>query len=213
MRASAEGQRANVTIRGPCGPCVYQEGLYRVPVVGYLAEMVVSIARLPILVRSQRQIENHLVAQQERLAGHLAQTNHQLLNNIERVRQDADSLRHDAAAVRESLTNLRTSLTKLAERQKEFAVLQHQQMSALFREQQSLRNDPQAFAGKITTISSEGDEIAALLTEHLRGDREAVKKDLTVHLSVLQQLGISTEILDLGCGSGTWLELLKRVGS
>ena len=164
-----------MTIQGLAVPAFIRK-VYRVPVVGYLAEMVVSIARLPILVRSQRQIENHLVAQQERLAGHITQTNHQLLNNIERVRQDADSLRHDAAAVRESLTDLRTSLTKLAERQKEFAVLQHQQMSALFREQQSLRNDPQASAGKINSISSEGDEIAALLTEHLRGDREGEER-------------------------------------
>ena len=220
LSASAEGKRANVTIEGLAVPAFIRK-VYRVPVVGYLAEMAVSIARLPMLVRSQRQIENHLVAQQERLAGHITQTNHQLLNNIERVRQDADSLRDGAAAVRESLTDLRmdlrTSLTKLAERQKEFAVLQHQQMSALFREQQGLRSNTQASAGNINSerrqlTSSEGDEIAALLTEHLRGDREAVKKDLTVHLSVLQRLGISTEILDLGCGSGAWLELLKESG-
>lgn len=211
LRASAEGQRANVTIEGLAVPAFIRK-VYRVPVVGYLAEMAVSVARLPMLVRSQRQIENHLVAQQERLAGHITQTNHQLLNNIERVRQDTDSLRDGATALRESLTDLRTSLTKLAERQKEFAVLQHQQMSALFREQQSLRNDPEASTRKINSTSSEGDEIAALLTEHLRGDPEAVKKDLMVHLSVLQQSGISTEILDLGSGSGAWLELLKEAG-
>jgi FkbM family methyltransferase len=209
LRASAEGQRANVTIDGLAVPAFIRK-VDRVPVVGYLAEMAVSIARLPMLVRSQRQIENHLVAQQERLAGHITQTNHQLLNNIESVRRDADFMRDGAAALRESLTDLRTSLTKLAERQKEFAVLQHQQ-------QQSLRNNTQPSAGNINSerrhlTSSEGDEIAALLTEHLRGDREAVKKDLMVHLAVLQRLGISTEILDLGCGSGAWLELLKESG-
>lgn len=216
LRASAEGKRANVTIEGLAVPAFIRK-VYRVPVVGYLAEMAVSFARLPMLVRSQRQIENHLVAQQERLAGHITQTNHQLLNNIERVRQDADSLRDGAAALKESFTNLKNSLTKLADRQKEVAVLQHQQVSALFREQQNLRSDTQASPRNIKSDerylpAGEVDEIAALLTEHLRGDRAAVKKDLTVHLSVLQRLGIRSEILDLGCGSGTWLELLKESG-
>lgn len=223
LRSSAEGKRANVTVEGLALPAFIRR-VYRVPVVGYLAEMAVSFARLPRLVRSQRQFENHLVAQQDRLAAHITQTNHQLLNKItqtnhqllnkiERVRENAIL---EADSLREAAVALTKSLTRLAERQKELAVLQHQQVSALFREQQSLRSNPQASTRNIRSDkylpSNDVDEITALLTEHLRGDRNAVKKDLELHLSALKRLGITTEILDLGCGSGTWLELLTESG-
>ena len=203
LRASAEGQRANVEIEGLAFPAFIRK-VYRIPVVGYLAEIAVSIARLPRLVSYQRQLENHLVAQQDRLAAHITQTNHQLLNKIQRVRDDA--------------VTLRETLTRLAKRQKEIAVLQQQQVGALFREQQqSLSNGTQASRRNIkphsrSLSSGDVDEISALLTEHLRGDRNAIKKDLEFHLSVLKKAGIATEILDLGCGSGTWLELLKESG-
>jgi O-antigen chain-terminating methyltransferase len=213
LRASAEGQQASVTIEGLAFPAFIRK-VYRVPVLGYLVEMAVTIARLPKLVSYQRQLENHLVAQQDRLAAHITQTNHQLLSEIERVRDKAGL---DAESLRDGAMTLRDSLTKLAQRQKELAVLQHQQVSALFREQQNLRDNTQTFRGNTkfenrNLPSNDVDEISALLTEHLRGDRNAIKKDLEFHLSVLKKAGIATEILDLGCGSGTWLELLQESG-
>ena len=114
------------------------------PLIGYLAELLVTIARLPLLVRSQRQTESHLIAQQERLAGHITQTNHQLL---EKLKGDHHDVRRQANSLREAVLALRKSLTQFAQQQKEIAVQQHQQVSALFREQQNLRNNHPTYQG------------------------------------------------------------------
>src|SRR5882724_8534988 len=68
LRFSPEGRRNQVTIDGLRLPATIRL-LYRVPVIGYAVELVVGVARLPSLIRNQRQIESHLIAQQERLAG------------------------------------------------------------------------------------------------------------------------------------------------
>src|SRR6266850_65019 len=58
LRFSPEGKRNQVTIDGLRMPATIRR-LYRVPVIGYIAEWVVGVARLPSLIRSQRQIESH----------------------------------------------------------------------------------------------------------------------------------------------------------
>ena len=214
LHASPEGQRARVTVEGLSTPALVRK-FYRLPVIGYLAETLVTIARLPLLVRSQRQSENHLVAQQERLAAHIAQTNHQLVEQIRESRNDA---KRQADSQREALLELRKLLTRIAQQQKQLAVIQHQQMSALFREQQNLRhNQP---SNKIVAGSdlaersraSEIDQIEASLTEHLRGTPDSLKEDLDFYLSLLNDSHVTGEILDLGCGRGIWLQHLKESG-
>jgi 2-polyprenyl-3-methyl-5-hydroxy-6-metoxy-1,4-benzoquinol methylase len=190
--------------------------IYRVPIVGYLVETAVAIGRLPKMVRSQRQFEAHFVAQQDRLAAHITHTNHLLLNKIERVATDSqsetDSLRTGLIALQQSS---RASLLNLAKLQKELAILQHQQVSALFRGQAPLRNAQAAGrtgSNNHTADVSELQQVEAALSEYLRGDSEALKKDLELYLALLKEAGITREILDLGSGLGTWLEVLKDSG-
>src|SRR5438552_1712336 len=117
LRYSPEGRRNQVTIDGLRLPATIRH-LYRVPVIGYIVELAVGVARLPLLIRNQRQIESHLIAQQERLAGHFSQT---------------------IAELRESSA---LSLSRLGAEQKAIAQAQHRQVAALFREQQRpLRNE------------------------------------------------------------------------
>lgn len=215
LHSSAEGKRANVSIEGLALPAFIRK-IYRVPIIGYLAETAVAVGRLPKMVRSQRQFEAHFVAQQDRLAAHITHTNHLLLNKIERVAADSQSetgsLRTGLIALQQSS---RASLLNLANLQKQLAILQHQQVSALFRGQAPLR-DVQAAgrteANNHSADASELQQVEAALSEYLRGDREAVKKDLELYLSLLQEAGIAREILDLGSGPGTWLEVLKDSG-
>jgi O-antigen chain-terminating methyltransferase len=215
LHSSAEGKRANVSIEGLALPAFIRK-IYRVPVVGYLAETAVAIGRLPKMIRSQRQFETHFVAQQDRLAAHITHTNHLLLNKIERVaadsRSETDSLRTGLIALQQSS---RTSLLNLAKLQKQLAVLQHQQVSALFRDQAPLREAQVAARTGASNHSADANELEAVeasLSEYLRGDSEAVKKDLEFYSSLLKEAGITREILDLGSGRGAWLEVLKDSG-
>jgi O-antigen chain-terminating methyltransferase len=51
-----------------------------------------------------------------------------------------------------------------------------------------------------------------LLEDALRGTPEDIKEESKVYLPVLKDAGISSGILDVGCGRGEWLGVLKDAG-
>ena len=56
------------------------------------------------------------------------------------------------------------------------------------------------------------DALYVSLEDHFRGDRGDIKERLEIYLPYLNQAGITTDVLDVGCGRGEWLELLKEKG-
>jgi SAM-dependent methyltransferase len=218
LRFSGEGKGRGVRIDGLQRPALLRR-LYRVPVLGYLLELVVSIVRLPALLRGQRQLENYLIAQQERLAAYI---NHLYQPSSESARA------------------LLSEIANVSEEQKSIARLQQQQVLNLFREQRAISERLQQVnaeidsrldglratidshaparaqpSGASITAEAEHSDLHALFasfTEQFRGDRETVKENLKVYLPFLRSAAIKGEILDLGCGRGEWLELLQAEG-
>jgi SAM-dependent methyltransferase len=182
LRFSPEGRRNQVTIDGLSLRATIRR-LYRVPVIGYVAELVVGVARLPSLIHNQRKIESHLTAQQERLAAHV------------------NGLRESFAL----------SLLRLADEQRAIARVQHTQLAALFLAQNTTRNG--------NTDKSDArlphpalDELYASFENQFRGTPEHIKEGLRVYLPLLKDAGVTSDVLDLGCGRGEWLELLRDEG-
>ncbi|MGH9883124.1 MAG: class I SAM-dependent methyltransferase, partial [Pyrinomonadaceae bacterium] len=56
------------------------------------------------------------------------------------------------------------------------------------------------------------DPLLASLADSLRGTEEDVKRELRAYVPLLRESGIFADILDLGCGRGEWLGLLKEEG-
>jgi O-antigen chain-terminating methyltransferase len=56
------------------------------------------------------------------------------------------------------------------------------------------------------------DSLFVSLEDALRGTSEQIKEEAKVYLPVLQKAGINSGILDVGCGRGEWLQLLKEAG-
>src|SRR5437899_3576216 len=76
LRYSTEGRGKSVTIDGLFVPASVRL-LYHVPLIGYLLNMVVAMARLPNSLRHEQQFQAHVLAQQEIItehANHLAET-------------------------------------------------------------------------------------------------------------------------------------------
>ena len=69
---------------------------------------------------------------------------------------------------------------------------------------------------QIQTIENEEDHLLDslywLLEEDLRGTPEEIKKEVKVYLPILEKAGIRGDILDVGCGRGEWLEVLREAG-
>ena len=213
LRFSVEGRARGARLDGLARRPVLRR-LYRAPVVGYALEMLVSIARLPAMIRTRRQFENHALAQQELIAARvnqLAQISFPVM----------DSLSRELAAVAESQS----------ESQRRYAELQHQQVVGLFREQRALAerlekleagmearpNESPASpsgAGREAAAATRArlDELFARFADEFRGPRDGVKEGLKFYLPFLKEAGVRGDLLDLGCGRGEWLELLKEEG-
>ena len=56
------------------------------------------------------------------------------------------------------------------------------------------------------------DSLYFSLEDVLRGTPEQIKEEVKVYLPVLQNAGISSDILDVGCGRGEWLQVLREEG-
>ncbi|HWT02216.1 MAG TPA: methyltransferase domain-containing protein [Pyrinomonadaceae bacterium] len=56
------------------------------------------------------------------------------------------------------------------------------------------------------------DHLYASFEDQFRGSREEVTSRLRVYLPVLDGAGVTGDVLDIGCGRGEWLELLKSEG-
>ena len=56
------------------------------------------------------------------------------------------------------------------------------------------------------------DSLYFSLEDVLRGTPEQIKEEVKVYLPVLQKAGISSDILDVGCGRGEWLQVLRQEG-
>lgn len=208
IRSSGEGRRKGVRVDGLARPAAIRR-LYRVPVFGYLFELLGAVARLPRSLRSQRQFETHALAQQQLLADHINQLSHVTLR------------------VSESLSS---EVTEVSSEQRSFARLQHHQIVALFNEQRELLERLNGLKdaldhriaqmdGKTGTLAAadlptrrELDEFFASFANEFRGDPKKVKEGLRFYLPVLRSAGVNNEILDIGCGRGEWLDLLKDEG-
>jgi len=56
------------------------------------------------------------------------------------------------------------------------------------------------------------DPLYASFEDQFRGDREEIKNRLRVYLPILREAAVAANALDVGCGRGEWLELLKKEG-
>ena len=198
LRFSVEGASHGVHIEGlERRPFIRR--LYRVPVLGYLVETLVAIFRLPRMIHSQRQYQEHVAAQDERVADH-----------VNRVGKFVQSLSQE--------------LTELSASQKKIIDLQHQQVAALVQEQLETKDRLEklrlALSKRVngsqpasnTKDESRLDQLLVAFADEFRGSRDDVREGLSRYLPLLETANIRDRILDLGCGRGEWLELLKEAG-
>lgn len=221
LRASPEGRDKAIKIEGLRLP-VLRRQLYRIPGLRYLIQLVTTLVRLPIMVRHQSEFQAYSVAQHQRLA----------------ERSDEVS-----ALLSQRISQL---VSEVTESQKQIASLQHQQIGALFREQQELGTQQKLLreeifaqpsleqvrlmveeAGNGSSALSQSEKLSNNLTpeeqekvqafyasfeDQFRGAPADVKEGLRFYLPYLKEAGIETGILDLGCGRGDWLTLLREEG-
>lgn len=93
--------------------------------------------------------------------------------------------------------------------------MQERRVSLLLEE--ARKRLPEPFSPEqLQTMTDEGahllDVLYASFEDEFRGSRRDIKDRLKVYLPILRDAGIEKGIVDLGCGRGEWLEVLREEG-
>lgn len=225
---SDEGKAAGVTITGLRLPATIR-ALERIPVLGYLLQLMIAFVRLPLMIRSERQFQAYVVAQQLEIADYVNDRRH--IEEIE-LQQRADhanminQVQALEAAVKENAMPMVLGVQEKLERAE--SLLLHvedrvstltqtvsrtrQQVSALASDVRAVQRYPAAEPNQTTGELREWDNLYAAFEEHFRGSPEDVEQRLRYYLPFLQELNADSKILDLGSGRGDWLKLLRKEG-
>jgi 2-polyprenyl-3-methyl-5-hydroxy-6-metoxy-1,4-benzoquinol methylase len=139
LRYSTEGRAKRVRIDGLFFPAAVRFS-YQVPVVGYLLNLAVGLARLPKSIRHQQQFEAHVLAQQEQIADHANRGNAALTT----LAAETTAVLESAVATAEQHSQMARQQQEMVGQQQEIASRQ-QELAALLREQiqdlQSLKDE------------------------------------------------------------------------
>lgn len=264
LRFSSEGRANKVRVDGML-PTALIRAAYRIPILGYLLNVAVGIARLPSAIRNQQRFENHSAVQLGVVAAHSNQLVHSI-NEIGRTLNSLgnalDLLRGDVreqerrieelvsesvaagAVVNERISELNNQLedqfhAEGAKRRQQLSALRQdlrEEIERLVQKQQQIVVDLESHNRRVNRlldqtrakISGEFDDqqmqvffrehergldaLYASFDEEFRGSREEIKERLRIYLPIIRAQSIGSDdmaILDLGCGRGEWLELLR----
>ena len=312
LHSSPEGSKSQVKLSGLSLPVTVRR-LGRLPVIGYVVRLFVSLARLPLLIQHQNRYEFYNWSQQQRiiadqnqhhqeLSEALQQISAQILEMMQRAaqQQQANELslrqsnevslqqyeellvkyrefatvtearlgRNDESSLNLSqqissqakqLTHYQQILEQLQEvLQQQHQILQQQQQAVTeqkaetqkgFTEQQQIssqiRADIQPLSlqqqktdvdllmqeRRLTVLLQEvarntpslaevakheedhlHDSLYASFEDEFRGPRDEVRQRLQVYIPFLKEAQITGGVLDIGCGRGEWLQLVKSEG-
>ena len=296
LRHSPEGERAGVQISGLTWPAAIRR-LERLPLIGYLLESLIAVARLPRLLRNLRRSEFYFLARQQQIIDHNNLVHRQLEQTLTQISEQTHAATERAENQQKAIESMLLEQQGIADRQRELKddtetglskirdnfdrsmadltrkVEEHtQQLAQTVAEQQQLTEQMAARTHQTdqqnqqlraqqkeltqqtrglhlrqqetrTELVMQERRLAALLEEasrhppgtpqpyedllaneadHLldplyasfedqfRGDREEVKNRLRVYLPILKDAMVAADVLDVGCGRGEWLELLKK---
>ena len=211
LRYSPEGRAKNVKIRGLAINFAIRSS-FRIPILGYLFHIVAGIANLPAVLRNLHTMETAAFGQ------------------LQRYGTKTDKHSELIAGMRDRLSEIEEALPRL-EREKgsvyELEALRHAKVdkgefTALHRSVVVLEERLPQIPGPVTVrhideMDGEGshflDAFYALFEDRFRGTRQDIRRRSEIYLPYIQRAAIGTAdlpILDLGCGRGEWLELLKE---
>jgi len=158
--------------------------------------------QLKALIREQHEINED----RNRLK---ADVSAELVAMQDQLKRQLTAHESQAAELHELRTTMETSLQKT----RMDLVLQERRLSLLLEE--ARKRLPHPFTTEqVQILSNEKDHLLdslySSLEDQFRGTRDDIKQKLTRYLPILADANITTDILDVGCGRGEWLEVLKE---
>jgi len=128
------------------------------------------------------------------------------------------SVEEKTGAITREFSQLASGLSRESQTLKQNVIFQERRLTMLLEE--ARRRLPKPFQeDQLTVFAGELERMNDLMylqfEDQFRGTREDIKERVKVYLPIIREAKAGTEkrpILDLGCGRGEWLELLKDAG-
>lgn len=118
LRHSLEGERARVNVIGLSWPAAIRR-LERLPLIGYLLESLIAIARLPRLLQNFRRSEFYFLARQEEMRDQDNQVHRQLSENLSQLSAQSRAAMERAETQQKAIESLALQQQGIADRQKD----------------------------------------------------------------------------------------------
>jgi len=195
LRYSNEGRAKGVDLDGLKLPAIVRR-LGQLPVVGYFVRLAIAVARLPNQVRDQREFAGYVLSQNQQIADYINAVSAHLTEISEGVSRVEDALSKQLAELRTETASERELIKNEIERIRVQTELLHDRIHGT------------AVKG-LETIRLDG--LYAELEDRFRGSREEINDRFKIYLPYVEPVRDAL-VIDLGCGRGEWLELLKEAG-
>lgn len=192
LRYSKEGRENGVSVKGLFYRFVLHTA-YRLPFLGYLLMLFATILTLPLMERREREQE---VLNDMRYAEIKVGLKGKTTELNEKITAVSDRIRIQELHVLEEVKKL-TALLEQAKWQSP-KLLSDEQVSGILNEEDHLL-----------------DALYVSFEDNFRGTRESIKERAKTYLPYIERIKAAAGnalVLDLGCGRGEWLELLKENG-
>jgi O-antigen chain-terminating methyltransferase len=177
LRYSPEGREKNVQVEGLRFPAWLRRA-YRLPLLGYLLNLSVALTRLPLMVRSQRQFEAHVLAQQETLVSQINHLGHSLLSHAQQVAQLLDARTHSIAQLRQQFEQL---------------LPRHEQ---LMQDQEQLRHSQEQLRQQHEHLGLQQEQLGQEQEQLGQQYEEFAREQAATHETVLHRVGQLTRYLE-----------------
>ncbi|MBW1975129.1 MAG: methyltransferase domain-containing protein [Deltaproteobacteria bacterium] len=211
MRYGKEGRRRKVPIKGLISAVVLSR-LSRIPVLEFffMPWRLARIASPEVLRNSLRYQFAHVKDSQRSLRHGLEKELKRIDLEIERLavelKGEKRRMEEKELEVRRDLGNIRENLERLEEKRQAASSLTEQLIKNL--------DFSRLIEKQLSHPLSVADQLYTQFEDRFRGARQNVKEGFKVYLSCIEELNISEDFpaVDLGCGRGEWLGLLKKHG-
>ena len=168
----------------------------------------------PIRLQLNSLLRGHEKLAQNQFALKLSQS--KLEGHVSRVDETTDHIRQRQAAELQALeTQLQKQIDDLIERLQRFKMdvaQQETRLSHLLDGSSHVSVMDQRPQPALSEADHLLDSLYFSLEDVLRGTPEQIKEQVRVYLPFLQKAHLDSGILDIGCGRGEWLEVLREAG-
>lgn len=220
LRYSKEGKENKITLRGLLLPYI-MESSYRIPVIGYVLNLMINLIRMPKILRHIGEFEvftNARFSEQVDKRLELSLQVNQILMEVNGIRSVVDTLYNDKHTRFDDLQQALNLLEKKTQNQG-FSILELQNSLRAVFENMRKKLSGTVSEGELRMLHSEEhhllDALYVAFEDRFRGDRKDIKERVRVYLPYIEKShshARDARVLDIGCGRGEWLELLRENG-